>query len=406
MEDWPFRTMDAIEVELREPDGRTRHGLVGNMVDASGNTVMFGEVALHPSGDFCSVGAVDRVSTRRTSKTSGLSQLEEYTDSAASDGFDFGGTRVSPAQSRLALNRLPKPVSALLPGDHVFVHDTPSPGSRTIEARVASTESFGLVEAHRGLIEVNGGRYVRSDGHNIGAADTTMITSATALDGSQLRTGRDWAKENDITVLDPDGWRRPDGRTLDDPISEVDFANRVMISTVQVDDPRAMERLVDLLDEHGLNEPTGEMSSHGPFVVDPLNETTGAPGWGREVPLVDAQLREDHLEKMRDCFTEQLEELEEYIGELNPHNPEMQPKIDGGRRALEHGRQMIAELEEPMSGRRGVDLETLTQVSNRTDTYLEKIGARPQQPVPDRRGAGVDVPLEDQPIIDDDQPEL
>lgn len=385
MSDRSFTTTDVIEVELRDRrDGSTRRGLlgIGGQQDDLGHSLI-SEVVPDPEHGFRSVGHVEEVSDLAP---------DLFSERVRDEGLVLDLVEVPPAQAGLAVSSLPAAISSLQNGDHVFVHDRPSPRARTIESVVTSTDSPAA------MVEVSGGHYNRVDGVNIGAADTTVITSATALDGSRLRSGRDWAKENDITVLDPDGWRRTDGRGFDDPISEVDFADRVMVSTVQADDPRVMKRLVGLLDEHGLNERTGEMSSRGPLVVDPEDEI----GWGREVPLAEAQLQEDRLEQMRDHFTGQLEELEKYIDELNPHNPEMKPKIDGGRRALEHGRQMMAELEEPMSGvPGGVSLETLAQVSNRTDTYLEKIGARPQQSVPIRRGAGVDVPLEDQPIVDD-----
>lgn len=47
-----------------------------------------------------------------------------------------------------------------------------------------------------------------------------------------LRTGAEWAKRYGITIMDPDGWRRNDGVTMETPITLLDFANRVWECTI------------------------------------------------------------------------------------------------------------------------------------------------------------------------------
>jgi hypothetical protein len=42
----------------------------------------------------------------------------------------------------------------------------------------------------------------------------------------------EWAKEQRIVIIDPDGWRGKDGRDFEDPISEAEFERRKMISTI------------------------------------------------------------------------------------------------------------------------------------------------------------------------------
>lgn len=49
-----------------------------------------------------------------------------------------------------------------------------------------------------------------------------------------MKTGRQWALDLGVRILDPDGWRRADGVTLDDPIRRLDFELRLMESTVQM----------------------------------------------------------------------------------------------------------------------------------------------------------------------------
>jgi hypothetical protein len=48
------------------------------------------------------------------------------------------------------------------------------------------------------------------------------------------KTANEWIAHNNlnITILDADGWRRGDGVTLDTPISEFDFNNRLSVSTI------------------------------------------------------------------------------------------------------------------------------------------------------------------------------
>lgn len=48
------------------------------------------------------------------------------------------------------------------------------------------------------------------------------------------KTGRQWAADLGVTIIDPDGWRRADGVTLDDPIGRLDFEQRVMESTISM----------------------------------------------------------------------------------------------------------------------------------------------------------------------------
>jgi len=47
-----------------------------------------------------------------------------------------------------------------------------------------------------------------------------------------LRTGTDWAEYYGIAIMDPDGWRRNDGVTMETPITLLDFANRVWECTL------------------------------------------------------------------------------------------------------------------------------------------------------------------------------
>jgi hypothetical protein len=48
------------------------------------------------------------------------------------------------------------------------------------------------------------------------------------------KTGRQWAADLGVTILDPDGWRLADGVTLDDPITRLDFERRLIVSTIQM----------------------------------------------------------------------------------------------------------------------------------------------------------------------------
>ena len=46
------------------------------------------------------------------------------------------------------------------------------------------------------------------------------------------RTGKVWAKELEVEILDPDGWRRGDGVTLSDKITLANFIDRLAESTI------------------------------------------------------------------------------------------------------------------------------------------------------------------------------
>jgi len=68
-----------------------------------------------------------------------------------------------------------------------------------------------------------------------------------------LRTGPEWAAQCAITVVDPDGWRDPNGLPWHHPISEDEFSRRASISTILpaplTPDQEAAQVLYDLL--HG-----------------------------------------------------------------------------------------------------------------------------------------------------------
>jgi hypothetical protein len=53
----------------------------------------------------------------------------------------------------------------------------------------------------------------------------------------ELKTGRQWAHERGIEIIDPDGWRS-DGRDLNDHITKEDFEARIAISTVKKPIPK------------------------------------------------------------------------------------------------------------------------------------------------------------------------
>ena len=46
------------------------------------------------------------------------------------------------------------------------------------------------------------------------------------------KTAHEWLKEENIQLLDPDGWRQDDGVTLDTPIKWNDFQQRLSVSTI------------------------------------------------------------------------------------------------------------------------------------------------------------------------------
>lgn len=50
-----------------------------------------------------------------------------------------------------------------------------------------------------------------------------------------LKTGLEWAREYGIKIIDPDGWRRNDGVTIDNTvIDEDEFVERVSQCTVSI----------------------------------------------------------------------------------------------------------------------------------------------------------------------------
>lgn len=49
-----------------------------------------------------------------------------------------------------------------------------------------------------------------------------------------LKTPEAWAKEQGITILDPDGWRGEWNKDFDEPISQEEFHRRMQISTCMV----------------------------------------------------------------------------------------------------------------------------------------------------------------------------
>jgi hypothetical protein len=56
----------------------------------------------------------------------------------------------------------------------------------------------------------------------------------TALDKTIFRTPSEWLVLNypGLAVYDPDGWRGPNGRSWDDPISEAEFEERFVRCTI------------------------------------------------------------------------------------------------------------------------------------------------------------------------------
>jgi hypothetical protein len=46
------------------------------------------------------------------------------------------------------------------------------------------------------------------------------------------KTALEWATIAGTTIIDPDGWRKKDGVTLDTPIDIIDFASRLSESTI------------------------------------------------------------------------------------------------------------------------------------------------------------------------------
>lgn len=54
--------------------------------------------------------------------------------------------------------------------------------------------------------------------------------------GEDLRTTTEWLIEFDRALIDPDGWRGPDGVAFDVPISRDEFIRRLSESTVWLRD--------------------------------------------------------------------------------------------------------------------------------------------------------------------------
>jgi hypothetical protein len=48
------------------------------------------------------------------------------------------------------------------------------------------------------------------------------------------KTGLEWAKINNVRIIDPDGWRENDGVDLDTPITKSDYNKRISLSTVMM----------------------------------------------------------------------------------------------------------------------------------------------------------------------------
>lgn len=46
------------------------------------------------------------------------------------------------------------------------------------------------------------------------------------------KSAHEWLKDENITILDPDGWRYDDGVTMDTPISHKEFQKRLVQCTV------------------------------------------------------------------------------------------------------------------------------------------------------------------------------
>lgn len=116
-------------------------------------------------------------------------------------------------------------------------------------------------------------------------------------------------------------------------------------------------------------------------------------GWGREVPLDG-----DRLSQARERFAGQLQDLSDHIGEFNPHNPELQPKISKAQETIARGQGL---LDSPADFAKA-DADYFERVSDRTELYLESLGVpRAETSVGRPRAAGGGVALEDQPIVDD-----
>lgn len=46
------------------------------------------------------------------------------------------------------------------------------------------------------------------------------------------KSAHEWLKDENVTILDPDGWRYDDGVTMDTPISYKEFQKRLVQCTV------------------------------------------------------------------------------------------------------------------------------------------------------------------------------
>lgn len=51
---------------------------------------------------------------------------------------------------------------------------------------------------------------------------------------SELKTPEEWAAEMGATILDPDGWRRPNDPPFDQPCTREEFLPRFYISTISM----------------------------------------------------------------------------------------------------------------------------------------------------------------------------
>jgi hypothetical protein len=66
------------------------------------------------------------------------------------------------------------------------------------------------------------------------AAEATLVSHrAPAESDGVLRTPEDWQRQlPDVEILDPDGWRGPNGRPWDEPITEAEYLRRRALCTV------------------------------------------------------------------------------------------------------------------------------------------------------------------------------
>jgi hypothetical protein len=68
------------------------------------------------------------------------------------------------------------------------------------------------------------------------------------MNADTLRTPDEWANDLGIHILDPDGWRGPNGRNFSDPIAADEFDRRVWMCTIRLDDwTLPLPKAVDLV---------------------------------------------------------------------------------------------------------------------------------------------------------------